>query len=106
MSRPPPAITVRFARLQICCSKTTPQCGSHNPPINIKGFQPPTLGLDGLLRVVEVVARIRANQALTEQEGALYLSQLSPPARRFNSPTFVADPASVQKHSAGALNES
>jgi hypothetical protein len=63
------------------------------------------LSLEGLLRVVEVVARIQAEQALAEQEGGTCLSQLSPPVYQFDSPTFVGESACSQPQTLGLDTE-
>jgi hypothetical protein len=79
------------------------QSASQNTPINVKHLSSPKIGVEGLLRLVETVARIQACQTLSQEENLLCLNEKLPPVSRDES---VAQPARVSSPAPGLDSQS
>jgi nucleoid-associated protein YgaU len=79
---------------------------SHNTSINTKCSSYPIIGVEGLLKLVEVAKKIQATQVSTNSEGVVCQNNLSPPANKPDSTITLDKATTTQSKAVGISTQS
>ncbi|WP_206751862.1 hypothetical protein, partial [Chroococcidiopsis cubana] len=76
---------------------------SHNTSIKTKYSICPIIGIEGLLKLVEVARKLQATQVVTDSEGVVCQNNLSPPADKRDT-ILTLDKAATTQSKAVAIS--